>query len=251
MKFWRRFLEVPALIFIILLEFLFFVGLILWIIGWPYSRRLQNNSNQGLWDDASVAILYFCIVIVVTLLTMALLPITAIPFWKGYISRWAISALLPLLLWLECWLTNILLGIIRFITYNCSGDPTSGDNRYYQATSSEFFYDASSSDSPYYGEGVDNQAAYCKGSKIIIASTIILMATAGLAALYIIWLLQEILFQGARKVHKRAKQRDAKIVTAGAGIVGDETTTTTTTTTGGTYGNTTSGGYGNNSHSVY
>jgi len=245
MKFWRRFLEVPALVFIILLEFLFFVGLILWIIGWPYSRRLQNNYNPGLWDSSAPAILYFCIVIVVTLLTMALLPITAIPFWKGYISRWAISALLPLLLWLECWLTNILLGIIRFITYRCGGDPHTGDTNYYQATSSEFFFD-SSSDAPYYGTGVDNQVPYCRGSKIIISATIILMATAGLAALYIIWLLQEILFQGARKVHKRAKQRDAKIVTAGAGIAGAEQTTTTTTTTGYS-----SGGYGNNSHSVY
>eukprot|EP00494_Astrolonche_serrata_P027843 UN28108 len=107
MKFWRRFLEIPATFSIILLEILYLIGLILWIIGWPYSRRLQNNDNDGLWDDDDVAILYFCIIIVVTLLTMAILPLTALPFWKGYIFRWSITALIPLILWLEAWLTYL------------------------------------------------------------------------------------------------------------------------------------------------
>eukprot|EP01088_Endostelium_zonatum_P007673 TRINITY_DN20026_c0_g1_i1.p1 TRINITY_DN20026_c0_g1~~TRINITY_DN20026_c0_g1_i1.p1 ORF type:complete len:226 (-),score=26.88 TRINITY_DN20026_c0_g1_i1:121-798(-) len=221
MKFWRRFLEIPATFSIILLEILYLIGLILWIIGWPYSRRLQNNDNDGLWDDDDVAILYFCIIIVVTLLTMAILPLTALPFWKGYISRWSITALIPLILWLEAWLTNILLGLIRFIPYNCGNDPENGDSSYYVLGTSE--------NAPNYGNGVDHQTQYCRGSKIIVASTIILMATAGFTALYLIWLLQEILFQGARKVHKRAKQRDAKIVTSGAGVVGTETRETITT----------------------
>jgi len=195
MKFFRRFLLVPASVAVLLLEFFFFAGLVLWLVGWPYAHRLQtSNDYDGLWDDNGPALFYYITLTVLVLANMILLPLTLIPIWKGYISRWSIAATVPLTLWILALLTNILYAMIRFIPLGCAGLPNDHSNLNYED------FDVDSTE-------------YCRGSKIVWAGTVVLMFTAAFCAGYLIWLLQETLFQGIRKVHKRAKGRDAKLET--------------------------------------
>jgi len=200
MKFFRRFILVPSVVAVILLEVFYFIGLALWLIGWPVSDRIDDSNNyNGLWDDNAPARFYYILVAVLIIINMIMLPLTLIPFWKGYISRWSTALTFPLALWILAVLTNVLYATVRFIPLNCGNTA--------QLMSEQDY----------------NNADYCRGSKIIFSGTLVLMFTAGICAGYLTWLLQEVLFQGTRKVHKRAKGRDAKIATVERGTVVRET----------------------------
>jgi len=212
MKFFRRFLLVPAAVAVVLVEIFYFIGLVLWVIGWPYGQRLQSDNNyNGLWDDNAPAIFYFVLLAVLVLGSMVLLPLTLIPFWKGYISRWAITGLIPGTLWILYLLTNVLYATVRFIPLDCS-DLSNGNTN---ATPGNVGND-------------DRYDKFCIGSKIIFSSTMVWMFTAAVCIGYLMWLLQESLFQGIRTVHKRAKGRDAKMETVRRAPVEVERETVTT-----------------------
>eukprot|EP01088_Endostelium_zonatum_P001138 TRINITY_DN1142_c0_g1_i1.p1 TRINITY_DN1142_c0_g1~~TRINITY_DN1142_c0_g1_i1.p1 ORF type:complete len:198 (-),score=33.52 TRINITY_DN1142_c0_g1_i1:167-760(-) len=190
MKYFRRWLLIPSIVAVILLEFFWFASLVLWIVGWAYGQRIQSyNHYNGLWDDNGPAIFYYVLNIVLILVAMLLLPVTLIPFWKGYVSRWSSSALFPIVLWIIALSTNTLYGTIRFISVQCQ------DAYNFRA----------------------DYTRYCRGSKLIFSSSFLLIFVGGLTAGYLIWLLQETIFQGIRKVHKRGKQRDAKLATVRPG----------------------------------
>jgi len=251
MKFFRRFLLVPAAIMVLLCELFLLIGLILYIIGWPYGQRIQrSNSYNGLWDDNGPSLFYYILIIIMTLILMIILPFTLIPLWKGYISRWSAAFAFPWAWWILWVLTNVLYGTIRFIPLDCGSD---GYNPQYISYGNFNFnntypngntiggvlfngtlvngtlaYNTTLSNSTYFAEA--DYTKYCRGGKIIYAGTLILMFATGITMGYIIWLLQEVLFQGTRKVHKRAKGRDAKVAVARGPVERVETVETTTTT---------------------
>jgi len=203
MKWFRRFLIIPSIAALLLIETLYLAGLVLWLFGWPYAERIQSSNDfDGLWDDNGPAIFYYVTLTVVVLITMVLLPFTLIPFWKGYIARWAVALILPYTLFTIALLTNSLYATVRFITLDCD--------------------DYENVNLP----GVDLER-FCYGSKVIFSASVVLIFTAGICAGYLVWLLQESIFQAARKVHKRGKSRDAKLETVRRGPIERETVTGT------------------------
>jgi len=247
MKFFRRFLLVPAAVMVLLCELFLLIGLILYIIGWPYGQRIQSrNSYNGLWDDNGPSLFYYILIIIMTLILMLILPFTLIPLWKGYVSRWSAAFAFPWAWWILWVLTNVLYGSIRFIPLDCGADAynpqyiaygnfnntvptgqTGGININGTIFNATTTYTTTFSNSTYFAEA--DYTKYCRGGKIIYAGTIILMFAVGLVMGYVIWLLQEVLFQGTRKVHKRAKGRDAKVAVARGPVERVETVETTTT----------------------
>jgi len=202
MKWFRRFLLLPSIVALVLIELLYAAGLVLWLFGWPYAERIQsNNDYDGLWDDNGPALFYYITLTVCVLINMILLPLTLIPWWKGYVSRWSIALILPYTLWIIALLTNILYATVRFISLDCSSQ-----DQNITGTNTNF-------------------ERYCYGSKVMFASSIVLMFASGICAGFLVWLLQEMLFQGIRKVHKRGKSRDAKLETVNRGPVYRETVT--------------------------
>eukprot|EP01088_Endostelium_zonatum_P009353 TRINITY_DN22566_c0_g1_i1.p1 TRINITY_DN22566_c0_g1~~TRINITY_DN22566_c0_g1_i1.p1 ORF type:complete len:221 (-),score=18.57 TRINITY_DN22566_c0_g1_i1:197-859(-) len=219
MKFFRRFLLVPAAVMVLICELFLLIGLILYVIGWPYGQRIQSrNDYNGLWDDNGPSLFYYILIIILTLVLMITLPLTLIPIWKGYVSRWSAAFAFPWAWWILWVLTNVLYGTIRFIPLNCSDNGYNVNYGYFPDNGNSTIY------------GYADYTKYCRGGKIIYAGTLILMFAAGITMGYIIWLLQEVLFQGTRKVHKRAKGRDAKVAVARGPVERVETVETTTTT---------------------